>query len=79
MPVTSPSKLPLLLLLSFSADHIRVNSPADVQVLREAFKFARRLSQTAPFSEYVISELSPGSAVSTDGECILISTVKGLS
>ncbi|GAA5847460.1 hypothetical protein JCM5353_005428 [Sporobolomyces roseus] len=43
--------------------------PADVQVLREAFKFARKLSQTAPFSEYVIAELSPGSAVSTDGTC----------
>ncbi|GAA5982892.1 hypothetical protein JCM5350_001544 [Sporobolomyces pararoseus] len=42
--------------------------PADIQVLREAFKFARKLSQTKPFSDYVISEISPGSAVSTDAE-----------
>ncbi|GAA5936260.1 uncharacterized protein JCM15063_002761 [Sporobolomyces koalae] len=42
--------------------------PADVQVLREAFKFARKLSQTEPFSNYVVSELSPGSKVSTDAE-----------
>ncbi|GAA6062424.1 hypothetical protein JCM10212_006059 [Sporobolomyces blumeae] len=42
--------------------------PADIQILREAFKFARKISQTAPFSDYVYSELSPGSAVSTDAE-----------
>ncbi|GAA5906271.1 GMC family oxidoreductase [Sporobolomyces salmoneus] len=42
--------------------------PADVQVLREAFKFARKLSQTKPFSDYVIGELSPGASVSTDEE-----------
>ncbi|CEQ42600.1 SPOSA6832_04432 [Sporobolomyces salmonicolor] len=43
------------------------NSPADIQILRQAFKFARNVSQTAPFSEYVLNELSPGSAVQTDG------------
>ncbi|GAA5873248.1 hypothetical protein JCM1840_000006 [Sporobolomyces johnsonii] len=42
--------------------------PADIQILRQAFKFARNVSQTAPFSEYVLSELSPGSAVQTDAE-----------
>ncbi|GAA5924466.1 hypothetical protein JCM10213_004584 [Rhodosporidiobolus nylandii] len=42
--------------------------PADIQILREAFKFARKVSQTAPFADYVLSELSPGSAVSTDEE-----------
>ncbi|GAA5862628.1 hypothetical protein JCM3774_001083 [Rhodotorula dairenensis] len=42
--------------------------PADIVILREAFKFARKVSQTAPFSDYVYNELSPGSAVSTDAE-----------
>ncbi|GAA5959711.1 hypothetical protein JCM21900_001400 [Sporobolomyces salmonicolor] len=42
--------------------------PADIQILRQAFKFARNVSQTAPFSEYVLNELSPGSAVQTDAE-----------
>ncbi|BGP30484.1 hypothetical protein JCM10296v2_002239 [Rhodotorula toruloides] len=42
--------------------------PADIQILRQAFKFARNVSQTAPFSDYVLNELSPGSAVQTDEE-----------
>ncbi|GAA5974228.1 hypothetical protein JCM11641_003339 [Rhodosporidiobolus odoratus] len=42
--------------------------PADIQILREAFKYARTISQTAPFSDNVLSELSPGTAVSTDEE-----------
>ncbi|GAA5921451.1 hypothetical protein JCM3775_003055 [Rhodotorula graminis] len=42
--------------------------PGDVQVLRQAFKYARTVSQTPPFSEYVLNELSPGDAVSTDEE-----------
>ncbi|POY72705.1 hypothetical protein BMF94_4535 [Rhodotorula taiwanensis] len=42
--------------------------PGDIVILREAFKYARKISQTAPFSEYVYNELSPGAAVSTDAE-----------
>ncbi|GAA5976406.1 hypothetical protein JCM10908_005488 [Rhodotorula pacifica] len=42
--------------------------PADIVILREAFKFARKISQTAPFSDNVLNELTPGSAVSTDAE-----------
>lgn len=39
-----------------------------LQVLRQAFKYARTISQTPPFSDYVLSELSPGTGVSTDEE-----------
>jgi choline dehydrogenase len=42
--------------------------PADIQILRQAFKYARTVSQTAPLSNYIVSELSPGSDVSTDGD-----------
>ncbi|GAA5911816.1 hypothetical protein JCM6882_003366, partial [Rhodosporidiobolus microsporus] len=42
--------------------------PADMPILRQAFKFARNVSQTAPFSDYVLSELTPGSDVQTDEE-----------
>ncbi|GAA6037291.1 hypothetical protein JCM8097_008666 [Rhodosporidiobolus ruineniae] len=42
--------------------------PADIQILVKAFQFARNVSQTAPFSAYVLSELSPGSEVQTDAE-----------
>ncbi|BGP54267.1 hypothetical protein JCM8202v2_001844 [Rhodotorula sphaerocarpa] len=42
--------------------------PGDIVILREAFKFARKVSQTAPFSDYVYNELSPGPNVSTDAE-----------
>ncbi|KAI5481547.1 choline dehydrogenase [Pseudohyphozyma bogoriensis] len=45
-----------------------LNHPADIIILREAFKWARTLSQTAPLSEILTTELSPGSAVSTDAE-----------
>ncbi|KAM0751735.1 alcohol oxidase [Meredithblackwellia eburnea MCA 4105] len=41
--------------------------PADIQILRQAFKYARTISQTAPLSS-ILTELSPGSAVSTDAE-----------
>ncbi|GAA6000162.1 hypothetical protein JCM10207_007884 [Rhodosporidiobolus poonsookiae] len=42
--------------------------PADLPILRQAFKYARSISQAKPFADYVISELSPGSGVSTDEE-----------
>ncbi|GAA5855847.1 hypothetical protein JCM8547_000383 [Rhodosporidiobolus lusitaniae] len=45
-----------------------LSHPADMPILRQAFKYARNISQTAPFSDYVLSELSPGTAVQTDEE-----------
>lgn len=42
--------------------------PGDIVILREAFKYARKVSQTAPFADYVYNELAPGSAVETDAE-----------
>lgn len=42
--------------------------PGDIVILREAFKYARKVSQTAPFADYVYNELAPGSAVQTDAE-----------
>ncbi|KAL8277589.1 hypothetical protein RQP46_010021 [Phenoliferia psychrophenolica] len=42
--------------------------PADIQILREAFKFARTVGQTAPLSSILTTELNPGSGVSTDAE-----------
>lgn len=47
-----------------------LNSPADIQVLREAFKLARRIGETAPMSDILLAELSPGKAVSSDGQCL---------
>ncbi|KAK4705020.1 hypothetical protein P7C70_g1189, partial [Phenoliferia sp. Uapishka_3] len=42
--------------------------PGDIQVLREAFKFARSISQTAPMSSILTNELNPGLSVSTDAQ-----------
>lgn len=40
----------------------------DVAILREGLKFARQLGNTAPLSNHLGSELTPGSSVSTDDE-----------
>lgn len=42
--------------------------PADIQILRESFKFARKVGQTEPLASILTAELSPGPTVSTDGE-----------
>ncbi|KDE06010.1 hypothetical protein MVLG_03692 [Microbotryum lychnidis-dioicae p1A1 Lamole] len=43
--------------------------PGDIQVLREAFKFARKVSQTPPLSTLVVTEITPGpGSVSSDDE-----------
>jgi choline dehydrogenase-like flavoprotein len=42
--------------------------PADVWLLREGLKLARKLSQTDPFSKTLTTEVYPGPAVSTDAE-----------
>lgn len=42
--------------------------PADVLVLREGLKLARKIGNTAPFSEYMTGEIQPGNAVSTDAD-----------
>lgn len=45
-----------------------LSHPADIKILIKAFQYARTVSETAPLSTYIQSELSPGSAVSTDAE-----------
>ncbi|KAG8892751.1 hypothetical protein FRC01_013973 [Tulasnella sp. 417] len=40
--------------------------PADVVMLREGIKLARKIGQTAPLSESVVSEVIPGPDVQTD-------------
>jgi choline dehydrogenase len=42
--------------------------PADIQILRESFKFARKVGQSAPLASILLEELAPGPAVSTDAE-----------
>jgi choline dehydrogenase len=42
--------------------------PADIQILREAFKYARIAGQTQPLAALLTTELSPGPSVSTDAE-----------
>ncbi|SCZ99033.1 BZ3500_MvSof-1268-A1-R1_Chr3-1g05774 [Microbotryum saponariae] len=43
--------------------------PGDIQVFREAFKFARKVSQTPPLSTLVVTEITPGTgSVSSDEE-----------
>ena len=63
-----PSLLPRRLPPLYHASLSLLCSPGDIQVLRQAFKYARTVSQTAPFSDYVLNELSPGDAVTTDDE-----------
>lgn len=45
-----------------------LSHPADVFMLREGLKLARKLGQTAPLSTYITTEVSPGTAVSTDAQ-----------
>ncbi|KIY51929.1 GMC oxidoreductase [Fistulina hepatica ATCC 64428] len=43
---------------------------ADLEILREGIKLARTIGETAPLSDYLDTELSPGSSVSTDDEWV---------
>lgn len=42
--------------------------PADIIVMRQAFKFARKVASTAPLSEWLGDELEPSLSVTTDEE-----------
>ncbi|KAG8897647.1 hypothetical protein FRB99_008013 [Tulasnella sp. 403] len=42
--------------------------PADIVMLREGIKLARKIGETAPLNGSVVSELSPGPTVSTDDQ-----------
>ncbi|KAI5121995.1 hypothetical protein M0805_001828 [Coniferiporia weirii] len=45
-----------------------LSHPFDVVALREGLKLARTIGQTAPLSSYLLTEVSPGSSVSTDDD-----------
>jgi choline dehydrogenase-like flavoprotein len=45
-----------------------LSHPADILMLREGVKLARKLGNTPPFSDFITSEVSPGTNVSTDAE-----------
>lgn len=45
-----------------------LSHPADVLMLREGLKLARKLGQTEPLSTFITSEVSPGAVISTDAE-----------
>ena len=45
-----------------------LHNPTDVEMLREGLKLARRLGQTAPLSDVLLSEKEPGSAVKSDDQ-----------
>ncbi|KAF8584262.1 GMC oxidoreductase [Ramaria rubella] len=42
--------------------------PADALILREGLKLARKLGQTQPLNATILSEVSPGTSVVTDGD-----------
>jgi len=42
--------------------------PADIQVLIAAFKYALKISETAPLSTYLGTQLSPGTTMDTDAD-----------
>lgn len=52
----------------FQIDPGYLQHPADIQILRESFKYVRTVAATAPLSQYLGDELSPGDDVSTDAE-----------
>jgi choline dehydrogenase len=45
-----------------------LTAPADVRVMLEAAKLARKIAVTKPFSDLVVEELSPGPATQTDDD-----------
>lgn len=45
-------------------------SPLDLEILRDGLKLARQLGNTAPLSDTLTGEISPGSQVQTDDEWI---------
>ena len=51
-----------------SIDPMYLTHEADLVTLREGLKMARKLGETAPLSNYLLSETSPGSSVQTDSD-----------
>ena len=49
-------------------DPAYVSHSADIVMLREGLKLARKLGGTAPLSSAVISEITPGSSVQSDDD-----------
>ncbi|SJX65011.1 related to Glucose oxidase [Sporisorium reilianum f. sp. reilianum] len=49
-------------------DPAYLSNPADMTILREGFKLARKLGSTPPLANYTSSESNPGAAVSTDAQ-----------
>ncbi|THH19125.1 hypothetical protein EW146_g1976 [Bondarzewia mesenterica] len=45
-----------------------LSHPADLTLIREGLKFARSVAQSAPLSQTLTGETSPGSSVSTDAD-----------
>jgi choline dehydrogenase-like flavoprotein len=51
-----------------SPGHCPHNVIADITMIREGLKLARKIGQTAPLSSAVGKEISPGTQVNTDDE-----------
>ncbi|SOV07917.1 related to Glucose oxidase [Ustilago sp. UG-2017a] len=49
-------------------DPAYLSNPADMTILRQGFKLARRLATTPPLSNFTSSETTPGTAVSSDAQ-----------
>ncbi|CDU25119.1 related to Glucose oxidase [Sporisorium scitamineum] len=49
-------------------DPAYLSNPADMTILREGFKLARKVGSTPPLANYTSSESAPGSSVSTDAQ-----------
>ena len=49
-------------------DPAYLSHAADIVILREGLKLARKIAQTAPLSQFIGEELSPGSAVQSDAD-----------
>jgi len=45
-----------------------ITAPTDVRVMLEAAKLARKITVTAPFSDYIEEEVSPGAKTQTDDD-----------
>jgi len=49
-------------------DPAYLSHPADMALLREGLKMARRVGATAPLSSFIVEELAPSPNVTTDGD-----------
>lgn len=51
-----------------SIDAGYLSESLDLEILREGFKLARKISQTSPMKDHIASENSPGSSVQSDSD-----------